>query len=163
MDVHSLTLGIDSTGRRFLRPVEDWPEWVAQADIVQVNRVEAETLMGRELPRREDLIAMGQEVLGVGVRAVLVTLGSQGALVVFQGTDGAEWEFIPAIRVKVLDTTGCGDVFSAGFVLEYLRSGDPVNAARFANRVAGLSCSLRGLEELPQIRKVEGTLSKAGG
>lgn len=154
MDVHSLTLGIDATGRRFPRPVGDWRGWVAQADIVQVNRLEAEMLMGRRLPDRRDLVIMGEEVLGVGVKVVLITLGSEGALVVFRAENGANWELAPAEAVEVVDPTGCGDVFSAGFVVEYLRSGDPVRATRFANRVAGFNCRLRGLEELTLIGKV---------
>ena len=35
MDLHSLTLGIDPQGRRFLRPIPQAEEWIAQADILQ--------------------------------------------------------------------------------------------------------------------------------
>nr|GID85061.1 hypothetical protein Ade03nite_39850 [Actinoplanes derwentensis] len=42
-----------------------------------------------------------------------MTHGSKGALVV----TAEETISVPAFRVDVVDTTGCGDAFSAGFIL----------------------------------------------
>ena len=47
-----------------------------------------------------------------GVGCVAATAGADGALVV--DADGAER--VPAFKVDVVDTTGCGDAFSAGFL-----------------------------------------------
>ena len=47
-----------------------------------------------------------------GVGCVAATCGAEGVLVV--DADGAER--VPAFRVQVVDTTGCGDAFSAGFL-----------------------------------------------
>ena len=47
-----------------------------------------------------------------GVRCVAATAGADGALVV--DPDGAER--VPAFKIDVVDTTGCGDAFSAGFL-----------------------------------------------
>jgi sugar/nucleoside kinase (ribokinase family) len=47
-----------------------------------------------------------------GVRCVAATAGADGALVV--DADGAQR--VPAFKVDVVDTTGCGDSFSAGFL-----------------------------------------------
>jgi len=47
-----------------------------------------------------------------GVGAVVVTREAQGALVV----TGVETSAVPAFAVEVVDSTGCGDAFSAGFL-----------------------------------------------
>lgn len=61
----------------------------------------------------ESDLAVGCKVLlDRGVGCVAVTAGAAGALVVT--ADGAD--DVPAFAVEVVDTTGCGDAFSAGFL-----------------------------------------------
>jgi fructokinase len=77
--------------------------------------------------------------MGVGVACV--TLGAAGALV-RRGDDVLR---VPADRVEVVDTTGAGDAFVAGFLAAVARRGSPADlprgdlerAAAFACRVAG--------------------------
>jgi sugar/nucleoside kinase (ribokinase family) len=59
-----------------------------------------------------DLQAGCEALLERGVGCVAATCGADGALVA--GPDGAER--VPAFAVDVVDTTGCGDAFSAGFL-----------------------------------------------
>jgi sugar/nucleoside kinase (ribokinase family) len=47
-----------------------------------------------------------------GVRCVVVTRGGAGAAIVTP--DGVE--LVPAVEIDVVDTTGCGDAFVAGFI-----------------------------------------------
>ncbi len=55
----------------------------------------------------------------------------------------------------VVDTTGAGDFFYAGFVSNYLRTGDIEVAATFANKVAGASIQHLTLEsKLEAVRAV---------
>ncbi|MFI6014163.1 carbohydrate kinase family protein [Streptomyces sp. NPDC051243] len=59
-----------------------------------------------------DLTAGAHKLLDAGAGLVAVTRGGDGALLVTpEGT-----EQVPAFAVDVVDTTGCGDAFSAGFV-----------------------------------------------
>ncbi len=59
-----------------------------------------------------DLETGCEALLERGVGCVAATCGADGALVA--GPDGAE--HVPAFAVDVVDTTGCGDAFSAGFL-----------------------------------------------
>ncbi|SON63716.1 putative sugar kinase YdjH [Mycobacterium simulans] len=60
-----------------------------------------------------DLLTGAQYLLGAGPACLAVTQGSKGALIV----SNEETFEVPAFAVDVVDTTGCGDAFSAGFIL----------------------------------------------
>ncbi|WP_418057359.1 carbohydrate kinase family protein [Pimelobacter simplex] len=64
-------------------------------------------------------------LLDQGVGCVAVTQGARGALV----AQGADVTDVPAYPVAVVDTTGCGDAFSAGFLRGLSLGRDPVAAA----------------------------------
>jgi ribokinase len=70
----------------------------------------------------------------------VVTAGAKGALV--YTADGRV--SIPAAQARVVDTTGGGDSFMAGFLSEYLRSGDPVRAARWGCATAAFVIEATG-------------------
>ncbi|MCT9935043.1 sugar kinase [Planotetraspora sp. A-T 1434] len=85
-------------------------------------------------------------LLRQGLRGVLVTLGAEGSLV---ATESGHTR-IPALDVPVVDTTGCGDAYCAGFATGLLAGRDVVGAARLgtavAARVAGGLGSDAGLD-----------------
>jgi ribokinase len=75
----------------------------------------------------------GAEVLlekGVGI--VAVKLGSKGCYV----TDGKEKHLIEAFKVKVVDTTGAGDAFCAGFLYGLINDKNLLECGRIGNFVA---------------------------
>jgi sugar/nucleoside kinase (ribokinase family) len=67
-----------------------------------------------------------RELVARGAGCVAVTQGAKGALVV-TAQDTVE---VPAYDVPVVDTTGCGDAFSAGFLRGLSLGGDTAAAAR---------------------------------
>ena len=69
-----------------------------------------------------------------GVGCVAATRGAEGALVV--DADGAV--AVPAFQVEVVDTTGCGDAFSAGFLRGLALGSDRAAAARLGCATAAL-------------------------
>ncbi len=69
-----------------------------------------------------------------------VTLGSRGAMLLAGETLHHE----PGIQVKVVDTTGAGDVFRGAFIYALLRGDAPVDILRFANAAAAVSCTRPG-------------------
>jgi len=72
-----------------------------------------------------DLESGTRALIERGVTCVAATAGAEGALVVT--ADAATR--VPAFPVEVVDTTGCGDAFSAGFLRGLSLGRDPVGAA----------------------------------
>ncbi len=81
-----------------------------------------------------DLVAGCRAVLGHGVGCVAATCGADGAVVV----DSEGQARVAAFAVDVVDTTGCGDAFSAGF----LRG---LSLGRTRRDAAVLGCAVAGL------------------
>jgi sugar/nucleoside kinase (ribokinase family) len=79
------------------------------------------------LTGRDDLVSGIADVLALGCAGVAVTLGAGGCLVGWRG--GGAPVALPAIEVDVVDTTGCGDGFTAGMLAGLLLSLTPVDAA----------------------------------
>lgn len=82
----------------------------------------------------EDLVAAAQQVVQAGPDVVAVTCGGEGALVV---TDSSV-DRVPAFAIEVVDTTGCGDAFSAGFVTAMALGRPAVEAAVLGSAAAAL-------------------------
>jgi sugar/nucleoside kinase (ribokinase family) len=86
---------------------------------------------------------------------VCATLGPKGSLSL---DDGKEVR-TPAFDVHVVDTTGAGDAFRAGFIAGWLRGGSEPNVhdvLRYAHGVAALNCrSLGARDGLPRHEDVE--------
>jgi sugar/nucleoside kinase (ribokinase family) len=75
-----------------------------------------------------------RKLLDAGAGLLAITCGAEGALVVSrEGT-----QRVPAFKVDVVDTTGCGDAFSAGFVYGIHLGRQPGDAAVLGNAVAAL-------------------------
>jgi 2-dehydro-3-deoxygluconokinase len=86
-----------------------------------------------------------------GAAQVIVKLGAEGCLV--SGARGSQ--LVPAVAVaSVIDTTGAGDAFNAGFLAARRAGQDAVQAAGAANRLASLVIQHRGAI-LPRPRTVE--------
>jgi sugar/nucleoside kinase (ribokinase family) len=103
----------------------------------------------------ELLHRLSDEVLGYGVKALLVKLGQRGAYLRTAGASawekggrgleglGEAWHsrelWAPAYEVSVAGTTGAGDAAIAGFLSGILRGESPEVALRMANAV-GAAC-----------------------
>jgi sugar/nucleoside kinase (ribokinase family) len=101
----------------------------------------------------EAVRAAAGALLAEGPRGVLVTLGAAGSLVV----TAAGAEHVPALKVDVADTTGCGDAYCAGFITGLLHGQDVVTAARWGTAAAARVAT--GLGSDAGITDLESTLS----
>jgi sugar/nucleoside kinase (ribokinase family) len=108
-------------------------EWIAaalpQLDYLLPNDEQAIGLTGAD-----DLEAACRALLDRGVGCVAATRGGDGALLV--DADGAT--AVPATAVEVVDTTGCGDAFSAGFLRGLALGRGRRDAARLGCATAGI-------------------------
>jgi ribokinase len=109
---------------------------VAAIDVLVPNRGELEALAGRAGDPVE--LARGLQ----DARAVVVTLGAEGAVVV----EGERVERIPAPRVEAVDTTGAGDAFCGALAQALDGGADLVEAARWAARAAAASITRPGAQ-----------------
>jgi adenosine kinase len=146
LDLHSLTLGIDDTGKRFPKKPDNWEEYVGGADYLQLNLTELETIIGKKINKSE-LEIVATRIVELGTQIVVVTLSDRGCLLVYRTIENEiKSESVKLNPVsQVADTTGCGDVFGAGFLAKLIAVKDPVQAAEFANHVAGLKVTFSGL------------------
>ena len=131
---HNVTISIDvepSATKQFeqLRPL------LSSLDIVFIKK---ETLL--RLTQKAQLEKAISHLLTRGVSVVCVTMGAGGALV----ANGTETVLVPAFSVLVVDSTGAGDAFAAGFVHAFLQKWPLADAARFASAVAAIIIGHRG-------------------
>jgi sulfofructose kinase len=75
-----------------------------------------------------------------GCRLTAATLGEDGVL----AWDGAEFHSIAAYRVPVIDTTGAGDIFHAGFIYGLLQGWSLKRQLDFACAAAAMNCTRVG-------------------
>lgn len=116
--------------------------------VVFPNENELKLLVGKEYKE-------GARVLiGEGVSVVAVKLGDKGCYV----SDGKEEFLIDAFKVKVVDTTGAGDAFCAGFLHGLLAEKDIYACGKLGNFVASCKIGKKGarnglprFSELPKI------------
>jgi len=90
-------------------------------------------------------------------RLAVATREREGALALWQG----QWVRSPGFAVEVLDSTGAGDAFRAGFIWGLLQGQDVHQVLRTANAVAALSCQAVGAQSgLPDQSQLSSWLSK---
>lgn len=146
LDYHILSLGRDALGTRYLRKRSNWRDWLAQADVVQLNLFEASHLAGRSLQILDDFQTFAAQVLCLGPKMVAITRGADGScLFCRNGAGGIDVVDVAAQVVEEVDATGCGDVYAAGFVVSLLETNDYLLAAKAASRVAAYKAGRRGL------------------
>ena len=139
-------------------PVRDLPEdLLAKVDVLVPNRVELAQLAGAGVPETvEDAATLAGRL---PARAVVVTLGGDGALVVEDGRVG----HVPAVPVRPVDTTAAGDAFCGGLADALAGGAGLQEAARRAVRVAAAACLRPGAQaSLPTPADLEALPGPAG-
>src|SRR5215207_5342031 len=122
-------------------PVRALPQaLLGEVDVLVPNRVELAQLAGGPLPETvQAAVALAGRL---AARAVVVTLGADGALVVEHGRAG----HVPAVPVTAVDTTAAGDAFCGGLADALAAGATLQDAARRAVRVAAAACLRPGAQ-----------------
>lgn len=105
-------------------------------DVLTPNEHEAKAVLGLGPDDATPPAELGRRLLALGPRAVVITLGEAGALVVT--ADGTV--AVPPVRVDVVDSNGAGDSFNAALAVALGEGHDLPAAAGFAGTVAALCC-----------------------
>jgi sugar/nucleoside kinase (ribokinase family) len=80
------------------------------------------------------------------------TLGHKGAIALVNG----EIVTVKGFKVNLVDTTGAGDVFHAGFIYGLLRNWEVAEILKFANAVAALKCrDIGGRKGIPSLEEAQ--------
>lgn len=127
---------------------------IGSSDVLLLNFDEGRIITGLGSPEN-----ISDALLDVGAKVVVIKLGEKGSFV----RDGkGSWE-VPTFRVKVVDPTGAGDAFNAGFIFGYLRGWDLYSAALLANSIGALSVTRLGAgSQLPKKTEIIRFLKNSG-
>ncbi|WP_072531773.1 PfkB family carbohydrate kinase [Bacteroides ilei] len=138
------TLSVDAQG--YLREVRgeqvypvDWKdkkEALKHIDILKVNEHEAEVLTGsKDYEEASTLLAQW------GVKEVLLTLGSEGSLILAEG----KFYKIPAYPpTEIVDATGCGDTYMLGYLYMRNQNASYAEAGCFAAAMSTIKLAKSG-------------------
>lgn len=105
------------------------------ADIATFSREEAEFMFKTSNPKKAS-----QAALKYGLQVVGIKLGSEGSYLKTRSKD----IFMPAYKVKAVDTTGAGDGWNAGLLVGLCRNWELERCAKIANAVGAMVVTRRG-------------------
>lgn len=109
-----------------------------------------------ELTGLADPLRALQALRDLGPTRVAMTFGEAGVLALTE--DGRGLVHVPAFDVPVVDTTGAGDAFHAGYAFARMRGESWLEALEFGAAVAALKCrdwgGRRGLPGLPEVEQL---------
>ncbi len=134
---NNLLVSLDVQG--FLRKIvnkkvylEDWAEKEAleYVDIIKCDVKEARILTGKKSVRKS-----AESIGKMGPKEVVITCGSKGSLIYSAG----KAEKIKASKPgRIIDATGAGDAYMAGYLFMRLKAGNAEKCGRFASNIAAL-------------------------
>jgi sugar/nucleoside kinase (ribokinase family) len=150
MDYHSLALGRSLANRknhklkRYFRYNPHWREYVGLADIVQMNHIELKSIFPETIDETESVIQSAKKVHDAGPDIIIITREHKDLVLIYGSNINPRIYAIPVYPVeKLVEPTGCGDAFAAGFILSYCRSNDVLRACKeglyIAHKKAGFS------------------------
>lgn len=105
--------------------------------VVMPNRSELSVLFEDDLSVPDGVVQASRELIAMGVRVVICSLGGDGAIVV--SAEEGEWR-AKAAMVEVISTVGCGDAAAAGYAAAWARGLGMVERVRWS-MAAGAACA----------------------
>jgi len=120
-------------------------------DVVKCDIDELELTMGKGTET-----ALVTKMQTVGPRIVIITKDQAGSTIY---TRNAQIDIPMVIADKMVDTTGSGDTYIIGFLLEYMRTGDVRRAGLFGATCASYNLESVGPYDLPTRDLVEKRMS----
>jgi sugar/nucleoside kinase (ribokinase family) len=130
LDAQGLTRRVMSDGEVKAVSWQDAEKGLSSIDILKLDEKEAKILT-----ETDNSADASQILLDMGIKELIVTYGSKGSQLYFQNI----LINIPALPPrKIVDATGCGDTYMAGYLCQRLWGKDMETSGRFAAMVSSL-------------------------
>lgn len=110
--------------------------------MVTPNRIEAEMLTGIKIANDADVEKVAEEICAMGVKNVIITLGSKGCLIREEGVSYR----IDAFKVEPVDTTAAGDTFNGALCVGLSEGLDLKQAAVMASKASSIAVTRMGAQ-----------------
>lgn len=145
--IQGINLVVDANGKLLTETLKYRP-FLIKPNIFEMCEIFGLTTM----PDIEGVFACARKLQTMGARNVIVSMGSSGAAMV---TETAQSIYVRAARGQLVNSVGAGDSMIAGFIHEYLQSGNYFSALNFAT-AAGSACAFtKNLATRAQIEYIE--------
>ena len=133
-------------------------EVYAAIDIITPNEVETGMLLGETPKTADDALAAARALRVRGTKTAIVKMGALGAA--YSGPQGEA--FVPAFKVRAIDTVAAGDCFNGGLAVGLSRGLSLADSVRMASATGGLATTKQGsAEAAPSLAEVEALLKNA--
>ena len=147
IDVQGFVRSIDNSGIVSARKWIERDEILGLVDVVKFNESELKTTLNAETE-----LSAASQILNLGPRIVLVTHDTKGSVIYTRDSQIT----IPLVSANAqVDSTGCGDVYAIGFLLEYMRSSNLKRAGLFAATCSSFNVETIGPYNMPSRLDVE--------
>lgn len=110
--------------------------------MVTPNRIEAEMLTGIKIANDADVEKVAEEICAMGVKNVIITLGSKGCLIREEGVSYR----IDAFKVEPVDTTAAEDTFNGALCVGLSEGMDLKQAAVMASKASSIAVTRMGAQ-----------------
>lgn len=123
------------------------------ADIIMINEHELSHFSKKDASDdKEEILDMMRSLRTRSGQIIIATLGGRGAIAL----DGKNVYEVQGRKVKVVDTTGAGDCFLAGFAKRLASGSDIHNAMKYGNAAASICVQRMGTgDAMPTAKEVE--------
>jgi ribokinase len=143
--VYAANLAFDAGKKVILNPApaaQITDELLSKLYLITPNETEAELISGVPVKDIESATLAARNLFGRGVKVVIITLGSKGALLY----TGDEAKLIPSPKVEAIDTTAAGDVFNGAIAVAISEGLELEKAVEFACKAAAISVTRMGAQ-----------------
>jgi len=147
-DVHTLSRGVDKNLNRIFRRINDFNAWAECIDILQANESELFTLS-----KQKDEARIIDELFSYGIKQIIVTRAERGATVFFGENNSIKKNHKDALKTKLVNKIGCGDVFGAVYFYNYIKNKNVLLALQQANLFAGVSTTYSEAKDFLNLKR----------
>lgn len=128
-------------------PARDLPDELYRlVDLMTPNEVEAGQLVGFPVRNEKDAARAGEVLLGRGVKTAIIKMGALGVFYAGQSDGSKAEDFLPAFKVKAIDTVAAGDAFNGGLAAAMVQGYSLPEAIRRGAAAGALSTTKAGAQ-----------------